>query len=101
MATTQDITYNSGTDTAIVIQIDNINLSGKTITATIDTLDGVTSTAVSSARFTVTQTGLPSKFSWDPAQVSLARGIYRIQFTFTDAGSNIDKTSDWIKLLVR
>jgi len=96
-----DIVYNSVTDTQIVIQDNTINLASKTVTAVIQTLDGITSTAVASARFTVTQTGIPSIFTWSPNQLSLTRGIYRMQFTYTDGASLIDKTSDWVKLLVR
>ena len=100
MATT-DITYNTSTDTAIVIQENTINLSGKTVTANFQTLDGVTTTAILTARFTVTQTGIPSIFSWDPDGLVIARGQYRIQFTYTDGASDVETTNDWTLLLVR
>jgi len=96
-----DIYYNSATSTPIVIQENTINLASKTVSAVIQTLDGLTSTAVLTARFTVTQTGIPSIFTWDPAGLVLTRGIYRVQFAYLNANNEIDKTSDWVKLLVR
>ena len=96
-----DIYYNSATVTPIVIQENTINLASKTVSAVIQTLDGLTSTAVLTARFTVTQIGIPSIFTWDPAGLALTRGIYRVQFAYLNASNEIDKTSDWVMLLVR